>query len=79
MFLGTPFFVATSLFDSPFPRSYKALHFSAKDLFVSFRFTGAIFLKKTSDEKLKTLVMYFLPKNQIKLSNFRTFESWPKC
>ena len=29
------------------------------DLFVSFRFTGAIFLKKTSDQKLKTFVMYF--------------------
>ena len=32
------------------------------DLFVSFRFTGAIFLKKTSDEKLKTFVMYFYTK-----------------
>ena len=32
---------------------------SSLDLFVSFRFTGAIFLKKTYDEKLKTFVTYF--------------------
>ena len=64
VFCGTPYFVATSLFDNPFSRSFKALHFSAKDLFVSFRFTGVIFLKKTFDEKRKTYVMYFfLPKN----------------
>ena len=62
LYRGTPYFVATSLFDNPFSRSFKALHFSAKDLFVSFRFTGTIFLKKTSDEKLKTFVMYFLTK-----------------
>ena len=62
VFLGTPYFVATSLFDNPFSRSFKALYFSAKDLFVSFHFTGAIFLKKTSDEKLKTFAMYFFTK-----------------
>ena len=59
VFRGTPYFVATSLFNNPFSRPSKALHYSAKDLFVSFRFTGAIFLKKTSDEKLKAFMMYF--------------------
>ena len=58
----TQCFVATCLFDNPFSRSFKALHFWAKDLFVSFRFTGAIFLKKTSEEKLKSFVMYFFTK-----------------
>ena len=72
VFRRTPYFVATSLFDNPFSRFFKAMHFSAKDLFVRFHFTGAIFTKKTSDEKLKT---FFLPKNRIKrstleLSNF---------
>ena len=33
------------------------------------------FLKKTSDEKLKTIVMYYFTKK----SNVRTFEFWPKC
>ena len=32
-----PYFVATFLFDNPFSRSFKALHLSAKDLFISFR------------------------------------------
>ena len=72
VFCGTPYFVATSLFDNPFSRSFKALHFSAKDLFVSFRFTGAIFLKKTSDKKLKTLVTFFF--NQKVEKNVQTFE-----
>ena len=63
VFRGTRCFLVTFLFDNPFSRSFKALPFSVKDLFVSFSFTGAIFLKKTSDEKLKTFVMYFLPKN----------------
>ena len=79
LFLTTPNFVATSLFDNPFSRSFKALHFSAKALIVSFCFMGAIFLKKTSDEKLKIFWCIFLPKNWIKRSNFRTFEFWPKC
>ena len=62
VFRGTQHFVATSSFDNPFSRFFKALHVSAKDLFVSFRFTGAIFLKKTSDEKLKIFVIYFFTK-----------------
>ena len=53
----------------------KASSISPSDLFVSFRFTGAIFLKKTSDEKLKNFVMYFFTKKHEKnvrtLWNFR--------
>ena len=37
VFRGAPQFVATSLFDNPLSRSFKALHFSASDLFVSSR------------------------------------------
>ena len=69
MFPRTLYFVATSLFDNPCSRSFKALHFSAKDLFISFRFTRAIFLKKTFDKKLKTFVMHFFTRRK-KLSNF---------
>ena len=58
----TPYFVATFLFHSPFSRSFKALHFSARDLCISFR---------------KNFCDVFLPKNRIKRSNFRTFEFWP--
>ena len=58
----TPYFVASFLFDNPFSRSFKALHFSAKDLFISFP---------------KNFCDVFLPKNRIKRSNFRTFEFWP--
>ena len=43
----------------PISRCFKPFHYSVKNLFVSFRFMGAIFLKKKSDEKLKTFVMYF--------------------
>ena len=75
----TTYFAATFLFDNPFSRPFKALHFSAKYLFISFRFTGAIFLKKTSDEKLEPFVMVFLPKNRKNRSNFRSLEFWPKC
>ena len=74
VFRGTLYFVAKPLFENPFSRSFKALNFSAKDLFVSFHFTGAIFLKKTSDKKLKTFVMYFFTKKSNKtfeLSNFQ--------
>ena len=74
VFRGTPYFVARSLFDNPFSGSFKAFHFSAKDLFVSFHFMGVIFLKKTSDEKLKTFVVYFFTKKLNKtfeLYNFR--------
>ena len=67
----TSHFVATSSFDNPFSRSFKALHFLAKELFVSFRFTGTIFLKKTSDKKLKTFVIYFFTKKSNKM-----FEPW---
>ena len=66
LFRGTQYSVATSLFDNQFFTFFKALHFSAKDLFVSFRFTRTIFLKKTSDEKLKTFVMYFFTKKSNK-------------
>ena len=52
---------------------------SPLNLFVSFRFTGAIFLEKTSDEKLKTFVMYFFGKNLNKTFElYRTFEFWSK-
>ena len=59
VFRGTPYFVAASLFDNLFSRSFKAFHFSAKDLFASFCFTSTIFLNKTSGEKLKASVLYF--------------------
>ena len=75
VFRGTPYFVAASLFDNLFSRSFKAFHFSAKDLFASFCFTSTIFLNKTSGEKLKASVLYFfLPKNWLKRSNLKTFE-----
>ena len=34
-----------------------------------------LFLKKTSDENTKAIVMYYFTKK----SNFRTFKFWPKC
>ena len=40
---GTQYFAATSLFDIPFSKSSKALSFSAKNQFVSFRSTRVIF------------------------------------
>ena len=49
VFRGTPYFAATALFDILFSKSFEVLHFLAKDLFVSFRLTGAIFRNKTSD------------------------------
>ena len=65
---GTPYFTATSLFGIAFSKSIKALLLSAKDLFVSFRLTGAIFRKKISEE------CYFIYNNRINLWNFQTFE-----
>ena len=62
VFRGTPYFVATSLTT----HFFKALLFSAKGLFVSFRLTGAIFVKETSDKKLKTFLMYFITKKSNK-------------
>ena len=50
MFRGTPYFAVTSLFDVPFSKFFKALHFSAKDVFVGFHLADSIFHKKISDE-----------------------------
>ena len=69
VFYGTPYLIATTLLVKPFSRSFKNLHFSAKGLFVSLCFIGANFLKITSDEKLKTFVVYF--PTEINPSNFR--------
>ena len=44
VFLGKPYFSATSLFDRPFPRSLKAWHFSPKLFIHSFRVTEDMLL-----------------------------------
>ena len=38
VFLGTPYFVATSLLEKPLSRALKALHFSFKFFTLGFRF-----------------------------------------
>ena len=51
VFLGTPYFSATSLFDIPFSRSFNALHFSIRDLFLCIRLCGAMIMRKVSVKK----------------------------
>ena len=64
-------FAATSLFDISFSKSLKALDFSAKNLFISFRLTGVIFRKKTSDEYYLCYFVYNKSNKTLELSNFR--------
>ena len=44
MFLGTPYFAATTLLDRLLSRSLKALHFSFKYFTLSFRLADIVFL-----------------------------------
>ena len=59
MFRGTSYFTTTSLFDVPFSKSFKALHFSAKHLFASFRLKDASFRKKISDGNIYLVLFCF--------------------
>ena len=64
MFHGTPYFVATSLFDNPFPRSFKALHFSPKRLICRFSFYGHHLSQENVWRKTKNFCdVFFLTKS----------------
>ena len=51
VFLGTPYFSATSLFKKPFFRSLKAWHFSPKLFTLSFRLTEGMLLPEQCSKK----------------------------
>ena len=51
VFLGTPYFSATSLFDIPFSRSFNALDCSIRDLFLCIRLCGAMIMRKVRVKK----------------------------
>ena len=64
MFRGTPYFVATSLFDNPFSRSFKALHFSPKRLICQFSFYGHHLSEENVWRKTKNFCdVFFLTKS----------------